>query len=213
MTGASPTGPEGGRSHPPSERRARALDAFIDLVLERNAHPRPEEVAERAEVSIASLYRYFTDLDELRRDAVRRLVERYPDLFRISKIGGGGRQDRIISFTASRLALHETLHPLELLARATSRTDASARRHVDDVRSVMADQIRRHFDAELRTLTPTRIEDTVATIAALTSVETWEQFRRSHGRTAAQTRRAWIDAIDRILPPPEPPQTQPSERR
>ena len=53
----------------------------------------------------------------------------------------------------------------------------------------------------------------LATIAALTSVETWEQFRRSHGRTAAQTRRAWIDAIDRILPPPEPPQTQPSERR
>lgn len=213
MTGASPTGPDGGRYPPPSERRTRVLDAFIDLVLERSAHPRPEEVAERADVSIASLYRYFTDLDELRRDAVGRLVERYPELFRISNIGSGRRQDRINSFTTSRLALHEALHPLQLLTRATSHSDPSARQHVDDVRSAMAEQIRRHFDAELRTLTPTRFEDAVATIAALTSVETWEQFRRTHGRTAAQTRRAWNDAIDRLLPPSEPSTTRPSERK
>jgi AcrR family transcriptional regulator len=183
-----------------SERRTRALDAFIDLVLERGAHPRPEEVAERADVSIASLYRYFTDLDELRHDAVARLVERFPDLFVISKIGTGDRQERIASFTAARLALHESLHPLQLLARTTSRHDPSARQHVDTARAAMADQIRRHFDAELRTLGPARREDTVATIAALTSVESWEQIRRSHDRTPAQTRRAWSDAIDRILP-------------
>ena len=200
MIEATPTSAVGGRRPPPSERRTRALDAFIDLVLERGARPRPEEVAERADVSIASLYRYFTDLDELRRDATARLVERYPELFVISKIGTGQRRARIASFTAARLALHETLHPLQLLARESSRSDPSARHHVDDSRSAMADQIRRHFDAELRTLTPTNREATVATIAALTSVESWEQFRRSHDRTPAQTRRAWNDALDRILP-------------
>lgn len=94
-------------------------------------------------MSIASLYRYFTDLDELRRDSAARLVERYPELFIISKIGTGERRARIASFTAARLALHETLHPLELLARATSRQDPSARQHLDTVRSAMADQIRR----------------------------------------------------------------------
>jgi AcrR family transcriptional regulator len=205
MTEASPTGPVArGRRPPPSERRTGALDAFIDLTLERGAHPRPEEVADRADVSIASLYRYFTDLDELRHDAVARLLERYPDLFVISKIGTGDRQERIASFTAARLALHEALHPLQLLARETSRQDPSARKHVDAVRSAMADQIRHHFDPEVQTLSPTRREDTVATIAALTSVEAWEQFRRSHGRTSTQTRRAWNAAIDQILPVAEP---------
>ena len=189
-----------GRHRPRSERRTRALDAFIDLTLERGAHPRPEEVAERADVSIASLYRYFSDLDELRRDAVARLAERYPALFTISRIGTGDRRTRIASFTTARLALHETLHPLELLARAAGRRDLSARRHVDAIRSAMSDQIRRHFDAELQTLGPARRDDIVATIAALTSVEAWEQFRHSHDRTPAQTRRAWNDAIDRILP-------------
>ena len=189
-----------GRRPPPSERRTRALDALIDLVLESGRHPRPEEVADRAEVSIASLYRYFTDLEELRRDAVVRVVERFPHLFDISKIGAGDRDRRIGSFVASRLELHETLHPLQLLSRAAGHDDPSLRHHVDTTRSAMADQIRRHFDTELLTLSPTRRDDTVATIAALTSVETWDQFRRTHGRTPAQTRRAWAGAIDRMLP-------------
>ncbi len=188
------------RRPPPSERRLRALDAFIDLVLETGVHPRPENVAERADVSIASLYRYFTDLDELRHDAVARLIERFPDLFLIAEIGIGDRPKRIASFTASRLALHEALHPLELLARAMGRDDPSARTHVDTVRTAMADQVRRHFDTELRTLTPARRHDAVAAIAALTSVESWEQFRCSHGRSPAQVRRAWSTAVDRLLP-------------
>lgn len=201
MTEISQSDPSADRRRPPpSERRTRALDAFIDLVLEHGEHPRPEEVAACAEVSIASLYRYFADLDELRRDAVARLIERFPDLFLIPKIGTGGRDQRIASFTASRFALHETLHRFQLLSRAMSRTDPAATSHVDAARAAMADQIQRHFDAELETLSPTRREDTVAAIAALTSVESWEQFRRSHRRTPAQTRRAWTRAIDRLLP-------------
>jgi AcrR family transcriptional regulator len=192
------------RRPPPAERRTRALDAFIDLTLERGAHPRPEEVAERADVSIASLYRYFTDLDELRHDAVARLRERYPDLFTIPEIGIGDRQERIAAFVTARLALHETLHPLQLLARANGRQDPAAQEHLEGVRTTMTDQIRRHFGAELQALGPTRREDTVAAIAVLTSVESWEQFRRSHDRTPAQARRAWIDAIDRLLPLAKP---------
>ena len=201
MTQASPTDPPAReRRPPPSERRTRAVDALIDLVLEHGRHPRPEEVAGRAGVSIASLYRYFANLDELRRDAVARLVERFPDLFDIPEIGTGDRKQRIASFTSARFALHETLHPLQLLSRAMSHTDPSAEKHIDAARSAMADQIRRHFDAELHTLRPTRREDAVAAVAALTSVESWEQFRRTHRRTPAQTRRAWNSAIDRLLP-------------
>ncbi len=179
-----------------SERRTRAVDAFIDLVLEHEAPPRPEEVAERADVSIASLYRYFENLDELRRHAISRLVDRFPDLFTIPERSTGTRSQRIASFASARVALHETLHPLQLLCRA----DPSAAALVDDARTTLADQVRLHFDAELQTLSRTQRDDTVASIAALASVESWEQFRRSLHRTPAQTRRAWSNAIDRLLP-------------
>lgn len=188
------------RRPPPSERRAGALDAFIDLVLETGGHPRPEAVAERADVSIATLYRYFADLDELRRIALIRLVERFPDLFLIPNLGSGDRADRIDTFVATRFALHEKLHPLQLLVRAEGHTDPAVADHVDAARSAMAEQVDLHFDAELRTLRPSGRGDTVAGIAALTSVESWEQYRRSLALTPAQTRRAWSFAIDRLLP-------------
>lgn len=184
----------------PSERRTNAIDAFIDLVLERGDHPRPEEVAERAGVSIASLYRYFASLDELRRDAVTRVVQRFPELFDLSSVSGGDRGERIAGFVAARLALHETLHPLQLLPAAMGHADPSAAAHVDETRRALADQVRRHFGPELQTLSPARRDDTVVAITTLASVESWQHFRRSHGRTQAQTRRAWSSALDRLLP-------------
>ena len=62
------------------ERRVSAVDAFIDLVLEHGDAPGPDAVAKRAGVSIASMYRYFETLDELRNDAIIRISERFPDL-------------------------------------------------------------------------------------------------------------------------------------
>lgn len=203
-TTQSPPPDPGGRDRrpAPAERRTAAIDALIDLVLEQGAHPRPEDVAERAGVSIASLYRYFSDLDELRRDAVTRIVHRFPDLFDISGIGGGDRNERIAGFASARFALHETLHRLQLLSAAMSQTDPTAATHVDENRRALADQVRRHFRPELETLSPAQRDDTVAAIGALTSVEAWEHFRRSYDRTPAQTRRAWTTALDHLLPDP-----------
>lgn len=183
-----------------AERRAGAVDAFIDLVLEHGLEPRPEDVAERAGVSIASLYRYFSSLEELHHDAIARLADRFPEHFTIEDLGAGPRDGRIARFVAARVALHETLHPLQLLPRTVSRTRPEAIALVDHTREAMADQVRLHFDPELRGLSDARRDDVVASIAALTAVESWEQFRRSHGRTQAQTRRAWSNAIDRLLP-------------
>ena len=65
---------------------------------------------------------------------------------------------------------------------------------------MLCDQIRVHYDCELRTLSTTDREDLVASIAVLTSVESWEQFRRTMNRTVGQTRRAWNSAIHHLLP-------------
>ena len=70
------------RRPPPTERRTQAIDAFIDLLLEGRM-PKPEDVADRADLSIATLYRYFSTLDELRHDAMTRVLDRYPNLFTV----------------------------------------------------------------------------------------------------------------------------------
>lgn len=189
------------RRPPPTERRARAIDAFIDLLLEGRM-PKPEEVAERADLSIATLYRYFSTLDELRLDAMVRVLDRFPNLFTIPAIGTGSRRERIARFVAARLDLHETLHPLELFQRAAAVHNAGAAEMLHTTRKVLADQARLHFDAELQSLQPASRDATVVTLGLLTSVESWQSFRESHDHSLARTRRAWIDGIDRLLPDP-----------
>ena len=180
-------------------RRARVIDAFIDLVLEGHTPPASEQVAARAGISMATLFRYFDTLDELRRDAAVRTYERFRRHFEIPAQGEGLRAERIARFAASRVGLWEAIHPLALLARSNARVEPGDAEVIAIGRRGMVEQIRRHFDAELRAFTPAHRDAVVATIATLSSVESWDQFRHAYGRSALQTRRAWVHTIDRIL--------------
>jgi hypothetical protein len=68
---------------------------------------------------------------------------------------------------------------------------------------VFADQARRHFSTELDGYGAAHRDDVVTAISVLTSVESWQQFRHSHGRTPVQTRRAWRHALLGILSAPQ----------
>jgi hypothetical protein len=64
---------------------------------------------------------------------------------------------------------------------------------------VHADQVRQHFEADLQPHGLARRDDMVAAIGVLTSVESWQQFRHSFGRSPFQTNRAWRTALAGIL--------------
>lgn len=192
--------PDDARSSGRSERRRRVLDAFIDVALESDNPPTPSEVAELAGVSRATFFRYFSNLDEFRLEAVFRVRERFPDLFANPVIGTGSTVDeRIEHYVDARVQRYEVLHPLALLLRSRATDDRGAADYVDGARRLQAEQVRQHFATDLRRHTPARRDDKVMAIAVLTSVESWQQFRHSHGRSPIQTRRAWKRAIADIL--------------
>ncbi len=181
-----------------TRRRVRALDAFIDLVLEGHLPPTPEQVAERAGISMATYYRYFETRNSLRHDAGRRMLERFP-LLHVRDPGEGPLRARIERFVALRVELWEKVHRLARLQRATVLQDPDAARMVDFVRGMMLDQVQEHFAPELRRRSAARREDAAALIAMITSVESWEQLRNTYGRSPLQTRRAWTQAIESLL--------------
>jgi AcrR family transcriptional regulator len=191
--------PDGVQRTPASNRRrVCAIDAFIDLVLEGNLPPTTEQVAERAGISMATLFRYFENLNVMRRDAAIRMLERFP-LLHVSDVGEGPLRERIERFAGTRVALWEKVHLLAQLQRSIVLQDPDAAQMVDFIRGVMADEVRQHFAPELRGLTTAQRDDAVALVASLTSVESWEQFRNTYGRSPLQTRRAWAQAIHAIL--------------
>jgi len=179
-------------------RRARAVDAFIDLVLEGNLPPTPQQVAERAGISMATLFRYFETLNSLRYDAAMRMLERFP-LLEVPDIGEGTLTERTERFVALRVEFWEEVNLLARLQRSTALQDPDAARMIDSIRALMANQVREHFAPELRGLTAAKRDDAVAMIATLTSVESWEQFRHAYRRSPLQTRRAWANAIEALL--------------
>ena len=179
-------------------RRVLAVDSFIDLVLEGHLPPTTAQVAERSGVSAATLFRYFDTLDELRAETFARMMHRFP-LLRLTNPGKGSPKERIDRFVASRFAACEKLHPLAQLQRGDATRDPGAARMVDIVRRAMADQTRHHFAPEIAQRTEAEADDTIALIASMTSVESWEHYRRAFGRSPQQTRRAWVRGLEAIL--------------
>jgi AcrR family transcriptional regulator len=179
--------------------RLAVTEATIDLVLEGSIPPSAEQIAERAGVSAASLFRYFETLDDLRRATVDRYFERYTHVFEIPDIGVGALSDRIKRFTKARSSLHEMTEPMARLARlrAPEHVELDERLHL--VRTTMSDQVRHHFDTELATRSPAQREDTVTVISTLTSFEAWDQARYDHQRSQQQISRAWSATITKIL--------------
>jgi AcrR family transcriptional regulator len=179
-------------------RRIRALDAFIDLVLEGNLPPTADQVVERAGISKATFFRYFESLNAMRYDAGARMLERFP-LLHVADPGQGPLHDRIERFVSLRVELWEKVHLLARLQRTMVLQDQDAADMVDSVRELMVDQVREHFAPELQERSAAQRDDVAMLIAMTTSLESWEQFRNTYGRSLLQTRRAWTQAIESLL--------------
>ena len=205
MTEPTPTEPAAtatagdGRTLRRERGRAAVTDAMIALVLEGHLPPSAEQLAARSGVSVASVFRYFDGLDDLRRAATEEYFQRYDHLFEIPDIGEGRLADRIERVVDVRLRLYSTADQMGRLIRIRAHDDAAARDNLTRLRHTYNDQLRHHFDAELAPLDTDHRDDFVDTVATLTSFESWEQLRGHRHRTDQQIRRAWINAISRLL--------------
>lgn len=175
--------------------RASVVDAMFALLQEGQYPPTAEAIAERADVSASSVFRYFDSLDDLQHHTIERYFERFAHLFVIPSIGQGERGDRIARMIDARLDLYEAIGPLARLARARALDTPRLARTLAETRAMLTAQVRKHFAAELAVRTPARADDLVALIDSLTSFEAWDLLRSAHGRSRPQVRRAWVAGL------------------
>jgi TetR/AcrR family transcriptional regulator of autoinduction and epiphytic fitness len=178
--------------------RTAVVDAVIDLILDGEGPPTAEQIAERAEVSVASVFRYFSSLDELRLLGVQRYFERIDHLLAIDAIGDGPLPRRIDAFVASRLEYYRLTEPMARVARHQAFVVDEMRASLRRVRATLADQVEQHFATELERLKPAARTDRLAVVAALTSFEAWD-LMREQGLDRAAIRRAWRTHLAVIL--------------
>ncbi|MEO2165398.1 MAG: TetR/AcrR family transcriptional regulator, partial [Acidimicrobiales bacterium] len=73
--------PIDGRRARSQRGRLATLEAMIDLINEGHAPPTAQQVAQRAGISVATLFRYFETLEDLRQYATQQCLERFAHLF------------------------------------------------------------------------------------------------------------------------------------
>lgn len=178
--------------------RIAVVDAVIDLILDGGRAPTAEQIAERADVSVASVYRYFETLDELRQLGVQRYFERIDHLLAVPDIGDGPLTDRIDSLVSSRLEFYRVTEPMARMARHQALDIEQMRTTLARVRATLADQVAQHFAPELAALPPSDRRDRVAVIAALTSFEAWDLLQEQ-GLDRNAVRRAWRTHLATLL--------------
>jgi AcrR family transcriptional regulator len=191
---------EDGRRARRQRGRMAVLDATVDLIQEGHAPPTAEAVAARAGVSMSSVFRYFDNLGDLQQAAVNRFFERYAHHYVVPDVGQGDRAARIARYVAAMDSLFDTIAPIARLVRARSLEHPYLFDELQRARSLLADQLRRHFAPELSALPKAAREALVALVSTITSFESWDLLRRHFGRTRGQIRESWTAALDALLP-------------
>ncbi len=74
--------------------RAAVVDALFEFLLEGRLPPTVDEVANRAGVSVASVFRYFDGIEDMQRHAFARFRTRFAHLYEIENAGRGSRAPR-----------------------------------------------------------------------------------------------------------------------
>ncbi len=188
-----------GRHARRERNRLAIVDAVFAAILDGKVPPTAEDVAERAGVSVSSVFRNFEGLDDLQRRAFDRFQHQYSHLLDAAPDDSADRRTRIEHHVRVRIELYESAGPLMHLARQRALDYQPMAEGVARLRSRLADQTHRHFRAEAGALPSGRAADLVALIDATTSPEAFEVMGASHARTSQQITRAWIGALDILL--------------
>jgi AcrR family transcriptional regulator len=188
-----------GRTARRERNREEVVEAALTLVEEGQVDPSIEELTKRSGLSARSIFRYFEGLDDLRRAVIRRHFERIQPMLRAGDAGTGSLEDRIRRFVDTRIKVNESLAGPARTARLRAPYAPVIADDIHHYRRILRAHVREQFATELRARSRAEAEDTVVLIDVLVSFDSWDLMTREHERSRSQVRRAWTQALTRLL--------------
>ncbi|WP_156686374.1 TetR/AcrR family transcriptional regulator [Mycobacterium sp. Marseille-P9652] len=201
------TEPVDGRRARRDRSRKAVVDAAFSLILEGKVPPSAQDVADRAGVSVSSVFRQFDGLTDLQHQAIDRFRSRYWHLIVARPARGADLDSRIAFYVRNRLSLYEQAGPLLMLGRMRAVDHETMAAGVAQNRAALAAQARECFEAEIAGRTTADASDLISLIDSLTSPEAFDLMTRAHRRSARQVGRSWRMGLRVLIAgwPPAPP--------
>ena len=176
--------------------RLAVIDAMLSLLQDGKVPVSADMVADRAGVSVASVFRYFDGLDDLQVQTFERFRERFQPLIVVAPTGAA-LGDRIAAFVDSRLNLYEQAGAIMAVGRLRALEFEPLVAASAEMRALLAAQVRSVFAPELADIGSAT--DLVAVIDAVTSLESWDVMRKTHARSRGQITAAWRRGLRSLI--------------
>lgn len=177
----TPAAPDGRRARSQSSR-AKIVKAMLDLVGGGEMSPSASQVADLAGVGLRSVYRHFSEIDELYREMTEAVeLQVLPILMRPPQ--GATWQQRLFDIAARRALIFETIMPYRISANA---------RRFDS--AYLMEDYRRMLRLETEALAahlPEEVREDVAGARGLTvilSFSTWRLLRHDQNLSPEHAR-------------------------
>jgi TetR/AcrR family transcriptional regulator, regulator of autoinduction and epiphytic fitness len=197
--------PTDGRAACAARTREAIVDASIGLVEEGDLRPTAPRIAERAGVSVRSVFQHFDDLPALHTAVIERIVERLAVLV-VAIDPALPRDERITAFVDHRALLLEAVLPFRRAAAvhgpfAPEIRDAAARGS-----AFLRSEVEEAFAADLDLLPAEERRELLDALAACASWAMWDTLRSEAGDSPEQARGVLDRTIRSLLagvPPAE----------
>jgi AcrR family transcriptional regulator len=183
-----------------SERTRQALvEAYLDLLREKQQPPTAPEIARRAGCSIRSVFQHFSGLLTLSLAAADNAFAQALAQAAIPNIDAD-LHTRLKSQVESRAVICERWLPLwRALLRYQSESEELTIR-IKRIRAAMVARLELVYGPELSTLPEAERSQLLVALDILTDFESWGRLREGHGLSIEAARDIWINAIGRMLP-------------
>ena len=187
-----------GRSARAQRTRDSVVDAVLALVAEGDSRPTAREIAERAGISVRSVYVHFDDLDDLFRAAANRHFESLSDLLVPIDATLPGTE-RIAACVDQRVRIHERAGAVRRAADQWAPQSPALAEVIRQGRLVGRQDLERLFGPVLEG----RADHDVALSAldAILGAETWDGLREQ-GLSVDAAREVLVHTVTRLLEEP-----------
>ena len=164
-----------GRRHRSITTRQKIVDALTDLIRQGTLSPTADQVAERAQVGLRTVFRHFEDMETLYREIDLGIESVLASTLQV-RLTGATWQERLHDSIRLRIALFERVAAFHLAAmvhrQESGFLDAKLRRSA----KIQRDQLQALLPADFMADSP-RFEALAMTL----SIATWIELRREQG--------------------------------
>jgi TetR/AcrR family transcriptional regulator, regulator of autoinduction and epiphytic fitness len=160
--------------------RQAVVEAMISLYADGQYTPTAVEIAERAGLSVRSVFRYFDDVDDLGAAAIAYQESQAYPLLALDARPEDPLADRIARLVESRVRQYELLAPAAHAARAVAHRRPAVAAKLAEINGIRREQVRTLFAAELESMSPPAADRTLATVDVLCSFESHQFLRSGH---------------------------------